>query len=49
LVAAARTLHDVKVVVHEEHLRRSGGILFVNFDERIDAVLIIWLRQIQLK
>jgi hypothetical protein len=43
LVAAAWALHDVEVVVHKEHLRRAGGILFVNFDERIDAAVNIRL------
>jgi hypothetical protein len=39
LVTEARTLHDVEVIIDEEHLRRAAGILFVNFDERVDAGL----------
>jgi hypothetical protein len=36
-------LHDVEIVVREQHLRWAGSILFVNFDERVDAALVIRL------
>jgi hypothetical protein len=45
-MAVAEALHDIEIVVHEEHLRRTGGILFVNFDERVDAALIVRLCEI---
>src|SRR5207253_4151748 len=45
-IADARALHDVEVVVHEENLRRAGGILFVNSHERIDTALIVRLGKV---
>ena len=39
-------LHDVEVVIDEKHLRWAGGILFVDFDERVDAALIVRLGEV---
>ena len=46
LIACARALHDVEVVIREQDLRRAGGVLFVNFHKRVNAALIIRLRQV---
>jgi hypothetical protein len=41
LGGVAEALHGVEVVIHEENLCWSGGVLFMNSHERIDAVSII--------
>ena len=45
-LAVLQALHDVEIVIDEKHLRLSGGILFVDLDERVDAALITRLRQV---
>ena len=37
LIACARALHDVEVVIREQDLRWAGGVLFVNFHKRIEC------------
>ena len=49
LIACARALHDVEIVIHEEHFRRADGVLFVNFHKRVDAALIFRLRQVPIE
>ena len=46
MIAVAQALHDVQVVIDEKHLRRAGGILFMDFDERVDAASIVRLGEI---
>jgi hypothetical protein len=46
LIASAWSLHDVEVVVYKQDLRWTGRILFVNFDERVDAALIVRLGEV---
>ena len=49
LIAFAGALHDVKIIIHGEHFCRAGSVLFVDFDERIDSVLISRLGQVPVK
>ena len=49
MIAAAQALHEVQVIVHEKHLRRPTCVLFVNFDERVDAALIVRLSEVPVK
>jgi hypothetical protein len=46
LVTVAWALHEVEVVVHEKHLCWASSVLFMNFDERVDAALIVWLGKV---
>src|SRR6266536_2725219 len=39
-------LRYAEIVVDEEDLRRTGGIFFVNFDERVDPASIVGLGEI---
>jgi hypothetical protein len=39
-------LHDVKVVIYEKDLRRTASVLFVNFDEGVDAARVVWLSEV---
>jgi len=46
LIACARALHDVQVVICEQNLRRANGILFVDFSECVDAAMVIRLGEV---
>ena len=46
LITSPGTLHDVEIVIDEQNLRRSAGVLFVHFDERVNAALIIGLSKV---
>jgi hypothetical protein len=46
LIAVAQALHNVGVLVYEKHLCRATSILFVNFNERVDAALVLWLHEV---
>src|SRR5439155_26684001 len=48
LVACARALHDVEVVIREQDLRWAGCVLFMNFNKRVNAVSIVRLARFQL-
>ena len=49
LIIQTGTLHDVEVMINEQDLRRSDGVLFVHFDERINAVGVIGLSKVPIK
>src|SRR5205823_2946294 len=49
LFSIAWALHDVEIVVHKENLRRASSIFFVNFDERVNAALIVRLGEVPVK
>src|SRR5206468_6694714 len=46
LIASARALHDVEIVIHKQDFCWAGGVFFVNLHKRSDAVLLIRLRQV---
>ena len=46
MVACARALHDVEVVIREQDLRWAGCVLFMNFNKRVNAVSIVRLGQV---
>ena len=49
MIACARALHDVEVVIREQDLCWAGGVLFVNFHKCVDAAPIIRLGEIPVK
>jgi hypothetical protein len=49
LIACADALHDVEVVIGKQNLCWAGGVLFVNFDQRVDGALVIRLSEIPIE